>query len=55
MTTKTERQKEAQAPARLVMLAAAIIAVLLLCKGEYMGAGLLIFTGWLISLASAPD
>lgn len=55
MTTKTERQKEAQAPARLAMLAAAIIAVLLLLKGEYIGAGLLIFTGWIVTLASAPD
>lgn len=55
MTTKTERQKEAQAPARLAMLAAVAIALLLLLKGEYIGAGLLIFAGWLITLASAPD
>jgi hypothetical protein len=55
MTTKTERQKEAQAPARLAMLAAVVIALLLLFKGEYIGAGLLIFTGWTISLASGPD
>lgn len=55
MTIKTERQKEAQAPARLAMLAAVAIALLLLLKGEYIGAGVLTFTGWLIQLASSPD
>lgn len=55
MTTKTEQHKEAQAPARLALLVAIAIAIGLALKGEFIGAGLLVFTGLIITLASAPD